>query len=487
MEQLQGNDALFIAMERAAAPMHVGTVTIYDPSTAPNGFVRFKDILSFTEDRLHLCKTLRQRLIKVPFNIDFPYWIEDDRFDLEYHVRHIALPEPGDWRQLCILASRIFARPLDLSRPPWEMTVIGGVDSVKGMPKGSYAILTKFHHAAIDGVSGVEIMQALHTLTPDVAPPTKVSEWQPETKPSDLVLFSKGYRRALTRPLRQANAFRKALPGIRKAAKGIQNRVAVRPQDKRTPKTRFNGTISPHRVFDARSFDLDKIKSLRALSPGSKINDIMLSITSGALRHYLKAHNELPESSLKTIIPVNIRTDEEAHEIGNIISAMMASLGTDIADVTERLQFIHTQTQTAKAKTSDLGPREVTNIVKEIPLSVLGATVGVHGKLKLADHTPKTVNTVITNVPGPPVPLYMAGAKAMAMFGQICVVDGVGLGHVVISYLGKISICFTADRSALPDPELYSKCIEKSFSEHMKALKALPGDASKTNEKKTEK
>lgn len=353
------------------------------------------------------------------------------------------------------------------------MTVIGGVDSVKGAPKGSYAIINKVHHAAIDGVSGVEMMQALHTFTPEITPPAQLSTWQPETKPSDMALFMKGYRNALTRPVRQVNALRKALPGIRKAAKSSKNKTPMRPQDKKTPTTRFNGTISPHRVFDARSFDLAKIKELRELSPGCKINDVMLSIVSGGLNRYLKAHNELPESSLKTLVPINIRTADEAHDIGNIVSAMTTSLGTDIGGDLKRLQFIHGQTQTAKAQTSDLGPREVTNIVKEIPLSVMGLSAGLHRNLKLANVTPKSVNTVVTNVPGPPMPLYMAGAKAVNMFGLVCVVDGVGLGHVVLSYLNKISICFTADRDALPDPEFYSKCLERSYAAHRLALRNI--------------
>ena len=166
MEQLQGMDASFVALETPSSPMHIGSILIYDPSTAPGGFVRFKDILQFYRDRMQLSKTMRQKLVKVPFNVDYPYWVEDADFDLEYHVRHVALPKPGDWRQLCIQAARLFARPLDLSRPPWEFTVVEGLDNVPGVPKGSYAVVTKVHHAAIDGMSGIDLMQALHTPEP---------------------------------------------------------------------------------------------------------------------------------------------------------------------------------------------------------------------------------------------------------------------------------------------------------------------------------
>ncbi len=154
MQPLQGLDASFVALETANAPMHIGSILIYDRATAPGGFMRFKDILTFFEQRMRMSRTMRQRLVKTPFDIDYPYWIEDPEFDLEYHVRRVALPKLGDRGQLCIQAARIFARPLDLNRPPWEFTAVEGLDNIEGVPKGSYAMVTKVHHAAIDGMSG---------------------------------------------------------------------------------------------------------------------------------------------------------------------------------------------------------------------------------------------------------------------------------------------------------------------------------------------
>ena len=162
MRQLQGMDASFVALETRNSPMHIGSILIYDPATAPGGFVRFKDILRFYESRMQLSKTMRQRLVRVPFDLDYPYWVEDKAFDLEYHVRHLALPKPGDWRQLCIQAARIFARPLDLTRPPWEFTVIEGLDNVPGIAPGSFAIVTKVHHSAIDGRAASSARSAPH-------------------------------------------------------------------------------------------------------------------------------------------------------------------------------------------------------------------------------------------------------------------------------------------------------------------------------------
>jgi len=167
LRQLQGMDASFVAMESHNSPMHIGSILIYNPETAPGGFVRFKDILTFLGSRMQLSRTMRQKLVRVPFDLDYPYWVEDEEFDLEFHVRHVALPKPGDWRQLCIQAARLFARPLDLNRPPWEFTVIEGLDNIDGVAKGSFAFVTKVHHSAIDGMSGIDLMEAMHTLAPD--------------------------------------------------------------------------------------------------------------------------------------------------------------------------------------------------------------------------------------------------------------------------------------------------------------------------------
>ena len=213
MKQMQGLDAAFVAFEQPNAPIHIGSTLIYDPSTAPDQFVRFKDILKFIKNRLQLAPIMRRRMVRVPFGIDYPYWIEDPRFDLEYHVRHVALPKPGDWRQLCILAARNFARPLDLTRPPWEFLVVEGLDNIKGVPKGSYALLTKVHHAAIDGASGVDIMHALHTMMPEVDDIPNPDPWKPERMPSQVGMFARGYARAFTNPWRQARAAVKSAPG----------------------------------------------------------------------------------------------------------------------------------------------------------------------------------------------------------------------------------------------------------------------------------
>lgn len=468
---MQGMDAAFVAMEQPIAPVHIGSTSIYDPSTAPGGFVRYKDILSFIGDRLHLAETMRQKMVKVPFGIDYPYWVEDINFDLEFHVRHVALPKPGDWRQLCIQAARIFARPLDLTRPPWEITIIEGLDNVEGVPEGSYAMVSKVHHAAIDGASGVDMMKALHTLTASVEPPAERDEWRPESDPSQLGMFMRGYMRSLSNPFRQMNALRRSAPGMIKAAsRMLKGEIDVKAL-MAAPRTRFNGTVSPHRMFDARLFSMDDVNKIRSLSEGSKLNDVMLSVVGGAMRHYLKSKRELPETTVTAMAPISVRTEGERNTMGNQVAAMFVPLGSHIESAAERMRYVHAETGKAKGLTETLGARDMSEMAKLSPAPVMNIGAMLYTRLKLADRIKPFINTVVTNVPGPPIPIYSAGAQLVATYGMLCLVDGTRLGHIVQSYMGQITLSFTADRNAVPDPDFYAECIQKSFDEHMKAAR----------------
>ena len=484
MKQLQGLDNVFVSMERADAPVHIGSILIYDPSTAEGGFVRFKDILSFIENRLHMSDTMRQKLVKVPFGIDYPYWVQDSRFDVEYHVRHIALPKPGDWRQLCIQSARIFARPLDLSRPPWEITVVEGLDNIPGVPKGSYAMLTKVHHAAIDGVSGIDMMNATHAMTSNVDEPLPRDNWRPEADPSQAGMFARGLLSNMINPIRQANAARRSLPGAVRAAKGLIKKDFDFNALIKAPNTRFNGTVSPHRMFDAKTFMLSDIKGIRALAKDSKLNDVMLSIVGGAMRKYLEHYNDLPDSSMTAMAPISVRDDSEKNTMGNQVSAMFVPLGSHIASARERLRFVTEETVRAKNFTGAMGARQMTEMAKLAPAAMMNIGAKLYSQFKLADLVKPVINTVVTNVPGPPVPIYSTGARLVSMHGMLCLVDGVKLGHVVHSYTDEVSLAFTACRSAIPDPDFYSDCIQASFEEHLAEVKALKTEAKTTSVKK---
>ena len=470
MEQLQGMDASFVALETSTTPMHIGSILIYDPSTAPGGFVRFKDILRFFESRMPLSKTMRQRLVRVPFSIDYPYWIEDPDFDLEYHVRHVALPKPGDWRQLCIQAARIFARPLDMTRPPWEFTVVEGLDNIPGIPPGSFAMVTKVHHAAIDGMSGIDLMEALHTLSPDAPPPSTPDRWKPDRVPDPTLLFLKGYIRAWTNPIRQIGVATRAVPGIVKVARGLINKDFSLDPAIQTPRTRFNAKVSANRVVEGRSFALNDLKALRALSPGCKINDVFLTIIGGAMRAYLDKTGELPATSLTAMAPISVRSTDEKNSMGNQVAAMLVPLGSHIADPVERLHYVHQQTMHSKAMTEALGARQMTEMSKASPALFMALGAQLYSRLGIADVMKPVMNTVVTNVPGPPVPIYSCGAKLVSMHGLLCLTDGMGLGHVVQSYCEQATIGFTADRKLMPDPQAYSQCLQDSFDAMMAAL-----------------
>ncbi len=463
MQQLSGMDASFLYFETNNAPTHIGSFGIYDQSSAPGGKVTFKGILANVERRLHLARCFRQKLVHVPMDLDHPYWIEDPDFDLEFHVRHIALPQPGDWRQLCIQAARIHARPLDLSKPLWEMYVIGGLDNVEGAPHGSFAVLTKIHHAAIDGVSGAELAAAVHDLEVEGNPPPAEKEWKPEPDPSLLELTSSYATNLIRDPFRFARTVRRVAPGISNMLRGtkeidVENSGPV-------PRTRFNGTVSGHRVIEARMFSLDDIRRIRKLVPGATVNDVVLAVCSGALRQYLKAHDELPTESLVAMAPISVRTEDEEGEAGNKISAMSVTLYSDEANPVERLRKVHEGTKTSKATAEAVGARTMTDITQFLPGALSGLAARLYTRMGLANSIQPFLNTVITNVPGPQIPLYFTGARLVALHGMGPVMDGMGLIHPVFSCSGKISIGVTACRQMMPDPGFYAECLQTSFDQ----------------------
>ncbi|MEO1047840.1 MAG: wax ester/triacylglycerol synthase family O-acyltransferase [Pseudomonadota bacterium] len=469
-------DSSFVAMESPNSPMHIGSILIYDPSTAPGGFVRFKDILQFFESRMPLSKTMRQRLVRVPFDLDYPYWIEDPNFDLEYHVRHVALPKPGDWRQLCIQTARIHSRPMDLTRPPWEFTVVEGLDNVEGYPPGSFAFVTKVHHAAIDGMSGIDLMEALHTLAPNTPPPNRPDEWKPEKIPSPVELLSKSYINSIINPFKQVQVAAQSIPGVASAIKGLITRDFKLTSDLVPPRTRFNNTISSHRVVEGRSFPLKDVKAIRALLPDAKVNDVALAIVGGALNKYLTAKDDLPKSTMTAMAPISVRSKDEKGDMGNQVSAMIAPLGTHLADPAERLDYVFSQTKNSKAMTNAIGARTMTEVSKVNPLLYMALGAQLFSRVSVAHRFAVPFNTVVTNVPGPPVHIYSSGARLESMaLSLICLTDGLGLAHVVQSYVDEAYISFTACRDIMPDPEFYSECLQESFDDLLAAAKAIEG------------
>ena len=470
MQQLSGMDASFLYFETQNAPTHIGSFAIYDQSTAPEGKVSFKGILANVESRLHLARCFRQKLVHVPLNLDHPYWIEDPEFDIEFHVRHIALPHPGDWRQLCIQVARIHARPLDLSKPLWEMYIIEGLDNLEDTPPGSFAVLTKIHHAAIDGVSGAELATAIHDIEADGTAEPPERPWLPERAPSLLELGIRTTANNIRNPFRFASALRRSAPGIAKLFRG-------RPEDEvensgPVPRTRFNRTVSSHRVVEGRSFPLQEIRDIRKRVPGATVNDVILAVCSGAMRRYLHHHGELPQETLSAMAPISVRGADEKGTGGNVISMMSVTLHSDLTDPLERLRRIHQTTQASKAQSAAVGARTMTDVTQFMPGVLAGVAARAYSRLGLANRVRPFLNTVVTNVPGPQVPLYLTGAKMVSLFGMGPVTHGMGLIHPVFSYSGKISISVTACRDQMPDPGFYAQCLQDSYEDLYAAAEA---------------
>jgi WS/DGAT/MGAT family acyltransferase len=464
MRQLSGMDASFLYFETPTAPGHVFSNIIYDPSTAPGGKVTFKGILDHYEHRLHVSPVFRQKLVTVPFALDHPYWVEDADFDLEYHVRHVALPKPGDWRQLCIQVARLHSRPLDMTRPPWEATVIEGLDNVEGVPPGSFAVMQKTHHAAIDGVTMLEIVSAVHDDTPDAPHPVPTEEWKPEQVPRPESLLWRAMVNNTVRPMRLARTMARTVPGGGFVQERMSRRQVQVPQMVPAPRTRFSGKVSGHRVVEGRRFDLDEVRRIKSTVPGATVNDACIAIVGGALRMYLSDKGELPSESLRVMAPISTRTAEQAGTAGNQVSAMVATLGTDVEDPKLRLRVVHESTKESKAMAEAVDAEALAGFSEAMPgaLAMMGARLA--SQFEMATRGNPVVNTVVSNVPGPRVPLYFAGARMVTMFGGAAVVDGMGLLHGVGSYCGELMISVVSDRDLMPDPGTYAECIDKSFA-----------------------
>ncbi len=465
MEQLSGLDATFLNMETRNAPTHISSMMVYDQSTAPEGRVTFKGILANIESRLHLARCFRQKLVRVPLGFDHPYWIEDADFDLEFHVRHIALPTPGDWRQLCIQVARVHARPLDLGKPLWEMYVIEGLDGVEGLPPGCFAILTKIHHSAIDGVSGMEMQAATHDLTPDGKPVPPERPWVAESQPTLVELALRSTVNNVQQPFRFARILREAAPPMIKALIERANELDDEEGPAEVPRTRFNGKVSPHRVFEASSLALADVKQIRKRVEGATVNDVILAVVGGGLRKYLEKHLELPIDTLSAFAPISTRTPDQAGTAGNQVSGMFVALHTDEVDPVTRLEKVYRTTTSSKEMTEAVGARSMTDVTQTMP----GVLAGIAGRLVartgLMSRMKPIAHCVVTNVPGPQVPMYFTGAKMVGSFGLGCPMEGIGLFHAVLSYNGAITIAVTACRDQMPDPSFYAECIEASFRE----------------------
>lgn len=472
IQQLSAQDAQFLYAQSPATLTHVMSINILDPSTAPGGKVRFRDIVEHVRNRLDTSPVFKRKLQRLPLDFDHPYWVEDTSFELEAHCTHVRLPEPGDWRQLCIQAARHFSRPMDMSRPLWDLYVVEGLDRIPGIAPGSFAVLTRIHHAAIDGASGAHMFVALSDIDANGTPAIKVppGSFELGKPPSPAEIIARATSANLTSPIKFMNSLMKLSPALLNAAqKGLSEGVHG------VPKTRFNAEITPNKMFDATGFAIAELSKIRKLVDGATINDVVLAICSGALRRYLKHHKELPADSLVAVAPINRRTSgREAEKPGNNISAMNVELATNLADPIDRLAAIQAYTAQAKEAKAGLSARVLTDLTQHIP----GATLaGVSRLLTSPRFAPKAANVFISNVPGPQFPLYMAGARITHQFAMAPLSHNMGLFIATPSYDGRIAFCVTSERHIMPDIAFFCECIDAAFQE---LLEARPRPPAKT-------
>ncbi|MDH3744105.1 MAG: wax ester/triacylglycerol synthase family O-acyltransferase [Acidobacteriota bacterium] len=450
MRQLSGLDAGFLSLETSTAPMLIGSVSILDPRTTDGrlGLDRFREVL---KQRLAHAVALRRRLASLPLDLTRPYWVElePEKVDLEAHVERTRLPEPGGWHELSELMAFEMSRRLDRDRPLWQILFVEGVDSVPGAPQGSIALIGRVHHAAVDGVSGAEILGALFDGTP-VVQDVPAGGQRPRREPRALDLLVRAGRDLASAPLEVSGVVGRSLLGLAGGALARLRQDDTAPLPFTAPRTRINRPIVAERSWAPALFDLARLKAIKS-SEGTTVNDVVLAVCAGALRSWLAERDELPEEPLVAMVPVSVRTDSERRQAGNLVSAMLVSLATDKSDPLERLRAIRDATRSSKVAHQAVGARTLVGSAELVPFALSGLGVRLYSRLHLADRHRPLFNLVITNVPGPARPLTIAGARMLTHVASAPVFDGLGLILPVFSYAGTLSIGVTADRTILPD------------------------------------
>lgn len=463
---LSALDATFIYLESEHSPMSIGAVYVIDAKDAPDDF-SYQTWYALVKSRLKLSRVFRQRLVEVPLDLSFPYWVRDPGFDLDDHLPGIALPEPGGMTELMQLAADTWGQVLDRERPLWDITFVTGINNIAGISKGSFALITRVHHAAVDGKASTEMMTALLDMTPEARTIDTQDNWQPEDLPSNLDVITRSWSRAGQKALELAGFVGKVAVGTAQLqGERWLKKIEPPPRLLSAPPTIFNQPINSARTFWGKNFDFERIRAIRKAVPGVTINDVVLAICAGGLRRYLSEKDELPVKPLVAMAPISVRAQEEG--TGNQVSAMLVSLATDIDDALNRLVHIRASSQRSKIHAGALPANKLTEF---LPSETLAAAARVYTRTRLGGHHRPFFNVTITNLPGPPVPLYVAGARIHSAFGMAPILDGLGLILVVLSYHGRISIGINSCEQIVPDPESMAECIENSLDELELAVK----------------
>ena len=465
MERLSGLDASFLYLETPAQLMHVCGVIILDPSTMPNGY-DFAAVRDGIAQRVRDVPAFTRKVRKVPMGLDHPIWVQDRHFDIDRHVHRLALPSPGGYRELTELTSHLAGLPLDRSRPLWEMWVIEGYRGAEGDGAEQVVVFSKMHHATVDGVSGANLISHLCSLEPGADPISPGDVGRAGRDPSQTELFGRAVLSTVTRPL---NAVRLVSPSVQLITKTIgrarEGTAMAAPFS--APRTSFNGTITGHRAIALADLDLDVIRQVKTAT-GTTVNDVVLAVAGGALRSYLDERDELPSSSLLATVPVSVR-EQSKHEGGaNKVSALFAKLGTDTDDPLERLHDMAERNRNAKDHHSAISADALQDWAEFAAPRTFGLAVRAYAGLRLPERHPVVHNLVISNVPGPPLPLYFMDAEIRGLYPLGPVFHGAGLNITVMSNNGRMHVGIIACRESLPDVD----ALVRRFPDELAALEA---------------
>ena len=448
-ERLSTLDSLFLELEDRTVHMHVGAVALFDGPPPP-----YRDLLRLIEARLESVPRYRQRVMFVPGRMGRPVWVDETQFDLEYHLRHTALPAPGGLEELKKLAGRLLSQALDRDKPLWEMWL------VEGLGDGRFAIVSKTHHAMLDGVSGVDLATVLMDTEPNATPPDPPVPFVPRKAPPAGELVVQSMKEQFSHPLKMA---REALEPNSEAVKvlgqlfsGLKPLLGVVSMGM-APPSPLNVPIGPHRRFEMLELSLAEVKQVRA-KLGGTVNDVILATVSGALRSWLSARGETPALDLRVLVPVSMRAETARGTFGNQVSAVFCPLPVTEESPVERLRKV----------------REAMKGVKEN-----GQAVGAHALSRLGDFAPPTLlaqasrlqavtrmfNLVVTNVPGPQFPLYLLGKRMLHCYPQVPLAAQQAVGIALLSYDGRIGVGLIGDADAARDLETLAAAMRAALDE----------------------
>lgn len=467
MRQMSGQDAAFLYGETPNWHMHVSGLVIIDPSTHPDGwsFDRFLEVLA---SRIPEVPQLRYRLVEVPFGLDRPGWVEDGDLDIDYHVRRVGLPQPGDRHELGTLVGRLASYKLNRQKPLWEAWIIEGLED------GKVAFLQKMHHSLIDGASGAGLAEVLLDLSPEPRPanPEVKDSLAGEVVPNAMELAVRGIvNTAIRTPFRVARFARQTVQQVAAAAPMATGNLVTLPMQ--APRTTLNADPTPQRSFASASVDLERMKTVKD-AYRVKMNDVVLALCAAAMRDYLLEIEDLPGDALTAQVPVSLRVAGD-DTVGNKVGSMTTTLATDIEDPVCRLMTIHSSTSAAKEMREAMAVHQIMGVTETTPPGLIALAARMYTRNNLARFAPPASNVVISNVPGPDFPLYIAGGLVEAIYPMGPLLMGMSLNITVFSYRSHVDFGFMVCPSAVPDPYLIADRVEPALA----ALEAaMPATAS---------